>query len=84
LGDFRATAAARREYLAGLSDDDLARTVEARPGGATVIACRLGESMLQLCCHGTHHRAQAVNMLRQLDRPTRMLDLIVWLRETGG
>ena len=56
---FEQTVAARREFLAGVDDEALQRTTQARPGGATVLSVRLGESMLQLCCHGTHHRADA-------------------------
>jgi uncharacterized damage-inducible protein DinB len=78
---FNGTATLRREYMASLLDGDLPRAVMARPGGATVLDCRLGESMLQLCCHGTHHRAQAANMLRQLGLTPPGLDLAVWLRE---
>jgi uncharacterized damage-inducible protein DinB len=38
------------------------------------------ESQLQLCCHGTHHRAQILNMLRQAGAELPKLDYVVWLR----
>jgi uncharacterized damage-inducible protein DinB len=44
---------------------------------------RVIESMTQLCCHGTHHRAQLINMLRQVGIQTPALDYIVWLRQRG-
>jgi uncharacterized damage-inducible protein DinB len=34
--------------------------------------------MVQVCSHGTHHRAQALNMLRRLGAPVSELDLILW------
>jgi len=81
---FAETAKRRREHMARLHDEDLQQVVSARPGGATVLACRMGESMLQLCCHGTHHRAQASNMLRQLGVTPSALDVVVWLRATAA
>ena len=42
------------------------------------------ESMIQLCGHGTHHRAQLINMLRHSGVTAPGCDLVVWLRETAG
>lgn len=38
------------------------------------------EALMQLCTHGTHHRAQLVNMLRQAGRQVPESDLIAWWR----
>jgi uncharacterized damage-inducible protein DinB len=76
---FNETTDRRRSLLAGLCADDLLREVvaEARPG--LRLRFRMGESMLQLSTHGTHHRAQAVNMLRRLGAAVPELDLAAWL-----
>lgn len=37
------------------------------------------QTLLPLCTHGTHHRAQALNMLRHLEVPIPDLDLDTWL-----
>lgn len=77
------TSAARRAFLAPLSAADLERPVEAIVPGNLRMRFRLGESMVQLCGHGTHHRAQVANMLRQVGLQPPPLDFVVWLRETG-
>ncbi|MCC6360105.1 MAG: hypothetical protein IT450_15280, partial [Phycisphaerales bacterium] len=43
----------------------------------------LGVTMLQLCCHGTHHRAQCLNMLRHVGATAPPLDVAVLLREAN-
>lgn len=73
--------AGRREaYLNGRDDAELDREVEVHAPGGWVMRFRLGESMLQLCGHGTHHRAQIANMLRQCGLQPPALDFVVWLR----
>jgi uncharacterized damage-inducible protein DinB len=39
--------------------------------------------MIQLCGHGTHHRAQLINMLRHSQCSPPACDYIVWVRETA-
>jgi len=84
-GVFTQTAAARNAHLAGLTNEALQRVTaaEVRPG--VRLRFRLGETMLQLCAHGTHHRAQALNMLRHVAAPTPPLDYVaMWLEIHGG
>jgi uncharacterized damage-inducible protein DinB len=78
---WRDASAARDGYLATLSDDDLARAVEAQPIKDMFRSFPLGQTMLQLCNHGTHHRAQVLNMLRQLGIETPRMDYMVMKRE---
>ncbi len=49
--------------------------------GTGPLQFRIAESMIQLCVHGTLHRAQANNMLRSLGRAVEPLDYIVYLRD---
>jgi uncharacterized damage-inducible protein DinB len=62
------------------SNEDLERPVESHLGFG-VMRARLGETLIHLCVHGTHHRAQAINMLRQLGKKLPPFDLVEWVRE---
>ncbi len=77
------TAAKRDRWLEKKSSADFAEQVSATPGGTTV-NFRIGESVLQLCGHGTHHRAQAFNMLRRLGQTIPASDYVVWIRGVGA
>ncbi len=72
-------ATKRNACVASTDETAAIRVVIATPGQVPV-AFRVAESMLQLCGHGTHHRAQLVNMLRQLEISAPALDYVVWAR----
>jgi uncharacterized damage-inducible protein DinB len=72
----------RNQFIAGLDQPSADRVLTVLPGGFSV-KMRVYESLVQLCCHGTHHRAQLVNMLRQSNRPPLAIDLIDWVRREG-
>ncbi|HRX85513.1 MAG TPA: DinB family protein [Phycisphaerae bacterium] len=74
------TARARRAYLATLSDADLLRSIEVHPMPDVVRHFPLAVTMIQVCHHGTHHRAQALNMLRHLGAPVPQLDYLRMLQ----
>jgi uncharacterized damage-inducible protein DinB len=78
---FDETAAARNALLATLAEGELARIVEAVPRPGVTRRFPLGVTMLQLCCHGVHHRAQAVNMLRRVGGRPPELDYMVSVRQ---
>ena len=78
---FDETRTARDRFLDGLTDADLLRPTTATPRPGVHRTFPLGVTMLQLCCHGTHHRAQVLNMFRQLGAPVPALDYISMLRE---
>ena len=78
-GRFDETAAARDRFLDGLAGHDLARVVRSAPAADLSLAFRLGESMLQLCTHGTHHRGQVLNMLRVIGADVPSLDYLDWV-----
>lgn len=77
---FDETAAARNEYLSSQSNADLARIVVARPRPDVERRFPLGVTLLQIIHHGIHHRAQAVNMLRQVGGEVVELDYMVSAR----
>ena len=69
------------ERIAKLNDAAAQQLVTATLGGIS-LKLRVNEALVQLCCHGTHHRAQLVNMLRHIGRPVPPSDLIAWWRQT--
>lgn len=76
-------AVQRNKLLAGMTDTDLERVVVARPRPDVERRFPIGVTMLQLLHHGTHHRAQALNMLRRVGGAVPGLDYITWRRETA-
>lgn len=77
---FSDTARSRDAFLSTLDEESARRVVRVTAGGP--VSCfRVTESLLQLCGHGTHHRAQCLNMLRQLGVELGWIDFIVWVRE---
>lgn len=72
-------AGKRNSVVQGLDQESAQRVVVANPGRIKM-PIRIVESMIQLCCHGTHHRAQLVNMLRQSGVRAPEIDFIIWKR----
>jgi len=77
---FHQAAEQRNAYIA-LGHADMARPVSAQPRPDRVLTFKLGETLLQLCHHSTHHRAQAANMLRHVGATPPELDYVHMLRE---
>ena len=75
------TIADRDKYFSNLADGDLDRTVTATLREGQTLTFTLGESMLQLCGHGTHHRAQIINMFRHVGAEIPKLDFIAMKRQ---
>ncbi|MBX3398537.1 MAG: DinB family protein [Gemmataceae bacterium] len=76
------TAAKRNAFVANL-DAAGASNVVAVSFGGPAMKFRVVESMLQICVHGTHHRAQVINMLRHSGVSLPQFDVPVWLKEIG-
>ncbi len=77
---FRKTWEERAAYLETLSDSEMDRFVVYVDSSGGYFRAKLGHMLIEGCLHSTHHRAQAVNMLRQLDAETPELDYIMWIR----
>ena len=77
------TIADRDKYFANLADGDLDRTVTATLREGQTLTFTLGESMLQLCGHGTHHRAQIINMFRHSGAEVPVLGYITMKRQVA-
>ncbi|HUN80708.1 MAG TPA: DinB family protein [Phycisphaerae bacterium] len=79
--EFDAVWKARDSFFAGLRESDLGRAVTAKPRPDFTIQFPLGVTLVQLCGHATHHRAQILNMYRHLGVEVPAMDLVVWLRD---
>ncbi len=77
---FRDICRLRNSFIQSLDGESANRIVNVTAGGPST-CFRVVESLLQLCGHGTHHRAQCLNMLRHLGAKPPAIDLIVWVRE---
>jgi hypothetical protein len=71
----------RDRFVDSLTEADVQRTIHAQPRPDRRVSFPLGVTMVQLCGHATHHRAQILNMLRHVGAETPGLDLVLWLRE---
>lgn len=75
--------AERNKFIETLDPASAQRVVTALIGPLS-IGLPVIESLVQLCGHGTHHRAQLVNMLRHSGATAPATDYVVWLRQTAA
>ncbi len=61
--------------------DTALHVMVAKPGGIELRVTAL-EGFMQVCVHGSHHLAQLVNMIKQIEKPVPPTDLVVWWRES--
>ncbi len=78
---FQAAWADRSKFLDSLTNSDLPRVQIYRDSKGSLFRAALGDMMLQMCIHSTHHRAQAVNILRRLGTESPELDYMMWVRQ---
>jgi uncharacterized damage-inducible protein DinB len=77
-------ATLRNQYLAGLNDSSAAAVVEISFAAGPPLRFAIADTACQICVHGTHHRAQVINLLRQVDAPSGNMDLIYALAELSS
>lgn len=80
-GRFTETIRNRDLFLATIDAGRLTRAVVYRDSKGSLFSASLGDMMLQMCLHSTHHRAQAVNILRRLDVSPPEVDYMMWVRK---
>ncbi len=78
--NWRSMAAERSRLGCEIGQKGMEKVVVADFGSGP-LQFRISESMIQLCVHGTLHRAQANNMLRSLGRAVQSLDYVVYIRD---
>ena len=67
----------RNDFLTSIDPEKSMEVITVRPGGPPT-SFRVGESALHVALHGTHHRAQVINMLRRSGGRIHDLDLLYW------
>ena len=80
-GRFSTSYAERATFLATLTDGDLERLIAYRDSAGSVFKATLADMVVQGILHSTHHRAQAVNMIRRAGGPGVELDYMMWVRK---
>lgn len=70
----------REAFFEQLDDAMLLGEIAATPAPGMLLEFRLGETIAQVAMHGTHHRAQALNMLRHLADVSMRMDMITFSR----
>ncbi|MEK6677020.1 MAG: DinB family protein [Planctomycetota bacterium] len=82
LGDrFRQNAEACVTFLCTTQPGDFSRVIVYRDSKGRLFQASLIDMILQGFAHSTHHRAQAVNMIRRLGGTPPELDYMVWVRK---
>lgn len=79
---FTSLRAPRTAFLSGLRASDLDRVQTYRDSKGSLFTATLRDMLIQGHMHGTHHRAQAVNILRRLGlgTPPPELDYMMHVR----
>ncbi|MCC7355028.1 MAG: DinB family protein [Anaerolineae bacterium] len=69
-------------YAMGLTDDDLRNVVHYTNTQGKAFAYPLGQLMMHLANHSTHHRSEAATILTHFGHPPDPLDMIAFYAET--
>lgn len=77
---FAVTRREREAFRCKLTPADLEKVQPYRDSKGTMYRASLGQMILQMFTHSTHHRAQAVNMLRRVNAGTVEVDFMYHVR----
>lgn len=70
----------RNAFIASLDGTTAQRVISVAPAGEP-LKVRVLEALVQVAGHGTHHRAQLVNMLRHSQLAVPSVDVVDWYRQ---
>jgi uncharacterized damage-inducible protein DinB len=71
----------RDAFIAAQNDETMKDILSVSFGGPPFRVSKI-ESFIQVCTHGTHHRAQWCNMLRRCGVSLPATDFVDWVRDT--
>ncbi len=77
---FTQTWSQRDAMLAGVTEEGVERVQKYRDSKGKLFRAPQREMLMQLCYHATHHRAQAVNMLKRVGAVAPELDYMMRVR----
>lgn len=78
---WRQTVEERASFLETITDADLDRETPYTNIFGDNFSYKLGYMLIHVCNHATHHRAQAVNMLRHIGVSTPATDFLIMHKE---
>ena len=78
---FARTYEERATFLSKVTDGDLKNPITYRDSKGSLFKATLGDMIMQAILHSTHHRAQAVNMLRRAAGAAFELDYMMSVRK---
>jgi uncharacterized damage-inducible protein DinB len=81
---FETVFAERRRFVEGLTDARLGEVVTYRDSKGSLFKATLGDMIMQGIIHSTHHRAQVVNMIRQVEGEPPELDYMMRVRRPAN
>jgi uncharacterized damage-inducible protein DinB len=70
-----------REYLDSLNEADLEKTIAYKTSKGDPFENTIGECIMHVINHGTHHRGQVSTLIRQNGGTPVPMDLIFYIRE---
>ena len=70
-----------KEFLDSLSEDDLEKRISYKTSKGDPFENTLGECIMHVINHGTHHRGQVSTLVRQHGGTPVPMDLIFYIRE---
>ena len=78
---FETVYAERNRFLGPLTDAHLANVITYRDSKGSLFKATLADMITQAIAHSAHHRAQVVNMIRQVGGQPPELDYMMWVRQ---
>ena len=84
IEEWRQVETNARIFLAGLSDDDITRSVDYEGGNGIKVSMPLGELLHHATNHTAHYRGQTALLLRELGYTPGNVDLLFYYAEKRG
>lgn len=80
---FMSNAGMRDSFLNSITSQKTCERITYRDSKGSLYSATLADMIIQMCTHSTHHRAQAVNIIRRLGAAPPELDYMMSVRQPG-